>query len=165
MSNFQIHKDFVTAIKVLIAEESNVKLRKKLKDLHYADIAELVNELNPDQGTYLIKLLDSVKTADILPELDEYQREAVLGNLSEKEIAEEVEILDTDDAADIIAELPEERKEKVMLEITDSSHIEDIRELLTYGENSAGGLMAKELVKVQENLSVLKCLNTIKSQA
>ena len=165
MSNFQIHKDFITAIKILIAEESNIKLRIKLKDIHYADIAELVNELNPDQGTYLIKLLDSEKTADILPELDEYQREAVLENLSAKEIAEEVEILDTDDAADIIAELPEERQEKVMSEITDSSHIDDIRELLTYDENSAGGLMAKELVKVQENLSVLKCLNTIKSQA
>ena len=52
-----------------------------------------------------------------------------------------------------------------MSEITDSTHIDDIRELLTYEENSAGGLMAKELVKVQENLSVLKCLNTIKSQA
>ena len=165
MSNFQIHKDFITAIKILIAEESNVKLRKKLKDLHHADIAELVNELNSDQGTYLIKLLDSEKTADILPELDEYQREAVLENLSAKEIAEEVEILDTDDAADIIAELSEERKEKVMSEITDSTHIDDIRELLTYEEDSAGGLMAKELVKVQENLSVLKCLNTIKSQA
>jgi len=165
MSNFQIHKDFITSIKILIAEESNIKLRIKLKDIHYADIAELVNELNPDQGTYLIKLLDSEKTADILPELDEYQREAVLENLSAKEIAEEVEILDTDDAADIIAELPEERQEKVMSEITDSSHIDDIRELLTYDENSAGGLMAKELVKVQENLSVLKCLNTIKSQA
>lgn len=165
MLNFQIHKDFITAIKILIAEESNVKLRKKLKDLHHADIAELVNELNSDQGTYLIKLLDSEKTADILPELDEYQREAVLENLSAKEIAEEVEILDTDDAADIIAELSEERKEKVMSEITDSTHIDDIRELLTYEENSAGGLMAKELVKVQENLSILKCLNTIKSQA
>ncbi|MDG2371908.1 MAG: magnesium transporter [Flavobacteriaceae bacterium] len=165
MSNFQINKDFITAIKILIAEESNVKLRRRLKNLHYADIAELVNELNSDQGTYLIKLLDSEKTADILPELDEYQREAVLENLSEKEIAEEVEILDTDDAADIIAELPEERQEKVISEITDSSHIDDIRELLTYKENSAGGLMAKELVKVQENLSVLKCLNTIKSQA
>jgi magnesium transporter len=165
MSNFQVHKDFITAIKILIAEESNVKLRKNLKDLHHADIAELVNELNSDQGTYLIKILDSEKTADILPELDEYHREAVLENLSAKEIAEEVEILDTDDAADIIAELPEERKEKVMSEITDSTHIDDIRELLTYEENSAGGLMAKELVKVQENLSVLKCLNTIKSQA
>tara|TARA_B100000780_G_scaffold69579_1_gene46196 strand:+ start:10304 stop:11662 length:1359 start_codon:yes stop_codon:yes gene_type:complete len=165
MSNFQIDKDFIIAIKILIAEESDVKLKNKLKDLHYADIAEIVNELNSDQGTYLIKLLDSKKTADILPELDEDQREAVLENLSAKEIAVEVEILDTDDAADIIAELPEERQEKVMSEITDSSHIDDIRELLTYKENSAGGLMAKELVKVQENLSVLKCLNTIKRQA
>ena len=165
MSNFQIHKDFIIAIKILIAEENKIKLRKQLKDIHFADIAELVNELNPDQGTYLIKLLDSEKTADILPELDEDQREAVLENLSAKEIAEEVEELDTDDAADIIAELPEERQEKVMSEITDSSHIDDIRELLTYGENSAGGLMAKELVKVQENLSVSKCLNTIKIQA
>ena len=165
MSNFQIDKDFIIAIKILIAEESDVKLKNKLKDLHYADIAEIVNELNSDQGTYLIKLLDSKKTADILPELDEDQREAVLENLSAKEIAVEVEILDTDDAADIIAELPEERQEKVMSEITDSSHIDDIRELLTYKENSAGGLMAKELVKVQENLSVLKCLDTIKRQA
>ena len=165
MSNFQIDNNFVSVVKKLVAEENNLKLKSNLKDLHYADIAELVNELDSKEGTYLIKLLDSEKTADILPELDEYQREAVLENLSAKEIAEEVEILDTDDAADIIAELPDERKERVMSEITDTSHIDDIRELLTYEENSAGGLMAKELVKVQEDLSVLKCLNTIKSQA
>ena len=165
MSNFQIDEDFKIVIESLIAKKSNLKLKNKLKDLHYADIAELSNKLNSDQATYLIKLLESEKTADVLPELDEDLREAVLQNLSPKEIAEEVEILDTDDAADIIAELPENRKEKVMLEITDSSHIDDIRELLTYDENSAGGLMAKELVSVEENLSVLKCLNTIKSQA
>ena len=165
MSNFQIDNNFVSVVKKLVAEKNNLKLKTNLKDLHYADIAELVNELDSQEGTYLIKLLDSEKTADILPELDEYQREAVLENLSAKEIAEEVEILDTDDAADIIAELPDERKERVMSEISDSSHIDDIRELLTYEENSAGGLMAKELVKVQEDLSVLKCLNTIKTQA
>ena len=165
MSNFQIDNNFVSVVKKLVAEKNNLKLKSNLKDLHYADIAELVNELDSKEGTYLIKLLDSEKTADILPELDEYQREAVLENLSAKEIAEEVEILDTDDAADIIAELPDERKERVMSEISDSSHIDDIRELLTYEENSAGGLMAKELVKVQEDLSVLKCLNTIKTQA
>ena len=165
MSNFQIDEDFKIVIESLIVKKSNLKLKNKLKDLHYADIAELSNKLNSDQATYLIKLLESEKTADVLPELDEDLREAVLQNLSPKEIAEEVEILDTDDAADIIAELPENRKEKVMLEITDSSHIDDIRELLTYDENSAGGLMAKELVSVEENLSVLKCLNAIKSQA
>ena len=52
-----------------------------------------------------------------------------------------------------------------MSQITDSDHVEDIRELLTYQENTAGGLMAKELVKVEENLSVLKCLNEMRSQA
>ena len=165
MSNFQVDNSFIESIQFLIDNNDNIKLRKSLRDLHYADIAELVNNLTSDQATYLIKLLDTEKTADALPELDEVQREAILENLSAKEIAEEVQELDTDDAADLIAELPEERKERVMSEITDTSHIEDIRELLTYGENSAGGLMAKELVKVEENLSVLKCLNTIKSQA
>ncbi|MBN09572.1 MAG: magnesium transporter [Flavobacteriaceae bacterium] len=165
MSNFQVNNSFIESIQFLIDNNDNIKLRKSLRDLHYADIAELVNNLTSDQATYLIKLLDTEKTADALPELDEVQREAILENLSAKEIAEEVQELDTDDAADLIAELPEERKERVMSEITDTSHIEDIRELLTYGENSAGGLMAKELVKVEENLSVLKCLNTIKSQA
>ena len=86
-------------------------------------------------------------------------------NLSAKEIAEEIEELDTDDAADLIGELPEERQERVMSQISDTGHVEDIRELLTYDEDTAGGLMAKELVKVEERLSVLKCLNAMRAQA
>lgn len=81
------------------------------------------------------------------------------------EIADEIEELDSDDAADLIAELPEERKERVISQLSDSSYAEDLRELLTYGENTAGGLMAKELVKVEEDLSVLKCLNRMRAQA
>ena len=76
-----------------------------------------------------------------------------------------MEELDTDDAADIIAELPEERQEKVLSQIEDTDHLKDIRELLKYEENSAGGLMAKELVKVHEDLSVLKCVNAMRKQA
>ena len=82
-----------------------------------------------------------------------------------KEIAEEIEELDTDDAADLIGELPEERQEPVMSQISDTGHVEDIRELLAYKEDTAGGLMAKELVKVEEKLSVLKCLNTMRVRA
>ena len=85
MSNFQIDKDFIKVIEALIVEKNNLKLKNKLKDLHYADIAELSNELSANQATYLIKLLESEKTADILPELDEDIREAVLENLSPKE--------------------------------------------------------------------------------
>ena len=165
MPKFEISKSGIDAIKELINKGSDKRLRKRLKDLHYADIAEVIYELSTEQATYLVKLLDSEKTADALAEVDEDIREGILEKLSAKEIAEEIEELDTDDAADLIAELPEGRQEIVMSQITDSDHVEDIRELLTYQENTAGGLMAKELVKVEENLSVLKCLNEMRSQA
>ena len=165
MPKFEISNSGIDAIKELINKGSDKRLRKRLKDLHYADIAEVIYELSTEQATYLVKLLDSEKTADALAEVDEDIREGILEKLSAKEIAEEIEELDTDDAADLIAELPEGRQEIVMSQITDSDHVEDIRELLTYQENTAGGLMAKELVKVEENLSVLKCLNEMRSQA
>ena len=165
MPKFEISKSVIDTIKELINQGSDVRLRKRLKDLHYADIAEVIYDLSPEQATYLVKLLESEKTADALAEVDEDIRERILEKLSAKEIAEEIEELDTDDATDLISELPEDRQEIVMSQIKDSDHVEDIRELLTYNENTAGGLMAKELVKVEENLSVLKCLNAMRAQA
>ena len=165
MPKFELNQTGIQFIKDLIESGSDKKLRLQLRDFHYADIAEIINELTSNQATYLIKLLKSDKTADALAEVDEDIREGILENLSAKEIAEEIEELDTDDAADLIGELPEERQERVMSQITDSEHLDDIKELLTYDEDKAGGLMAKELVKVEEGLSVLKCLNTMRAQA
>jgi magnesium transporter len=98
-------------------------------------------------------------------ELDEDDREDILKNLSAKEIAEEIEELDTDDATDIISELPEERQEAVISQIEDEEHKAEIKELLTYDEDTAGGLMAKELVKVYETWTVAGCLRRIRGQA
>ena len=165
MQRFEIDKTVIDSIRELIEKNADAKMRVKLKDLHYADIAEIIYELSTDQGIYLIKLLDSEKTAEALAEVDEDTRERILEKLSAKEIAEEISELDSDDAADLIAELSEERQERVMSEISDLSHVDDIRELLTYDENTAGGLMAKEMVVVQEGLSVLKCLNAMRAQA
>ena len=165
MAKFLLDKDTLELIKSLVEKRADKKLIRKLADVHYADIAEIAESLSIDDAVYLVKLLDSEKTADALAEIDEDFREKILVQLSAKEIAEEIEELDTDDAADLIAELPEERQEKVMSEISDSDHLKDIRELLTYEENTAGALMAKELVKVQEDLSVLKCVNEMRAQA
>jgi len=165
MAKFLLDKDTLELIKSLVEKREDKKLIRKLADVHYADIAEIAESLSIDDAVYLVKLLDSEKTADALAEIDEDFREKILIQLSAKEIAEEIEELDTDDAADLIAELPEERQEKVMSEISDSDHLKDIRELLTYEENTAGALMAKELVKVQEDLSVLKCVNEMRAQA
>ena len=126
--------------------------------------ADIINLLNEEQGIYLIKLFDSEKTSEILTELDENVREKILQALSVKEIADEIEELDSDDAADILSELSEERKEEVISEISDDNLADDLIELLSYEEDSAGGLMAKELVKANENWTVLKCLSEIKKQ-
>ena len=143
-------------------EESIVKI---FSNYHHADIAEILEELNSDDATYIIKLLDSEKTSDVLMELDDDYREKILKNLSIQEIAEEVEELDSDDATDIISELPEEKQKKVISKISDAEHKADIKELLKYDEDSAGGLMAKELIKVNENWSVTRCVKEMRTQA
>ena len=165
MATFQIDTPFLDSIKSLIKQGNNSLLRKKLKPIHYADIAEILETLSVEEATYIIKLLESETTADALSEVDPDTREQILDNLSIKEIAREVSELKTDDAADLILELPEARQEKVMSQMKDDEHVKDIRDLLRYDENTAGGLMAKELVKVEENLSVLKCLNEMRAQA
>ena len=165
MSKFKINDELIDRIKKLILSEDKSKVIEKLKDVHYADLAEIFELLEISEVVYIIKIFDKQKSADALAELDEDIREGIIENLSEKEIAEKIEELDSDDATDIISELTEERQERVFSQIKDSSLAEDIKELLKYGENTAGGLMAKELVKVNENLSISKCLDEIRKQA
>ena len=145
---FEISITMLEAIELDIRNKNDSSLLMQFSELHYADIAEILDELNLFQATYIIKLLDSEQTSDILAELDDDVREKILENLSAKEIAEEVKELDTDDAADILSELSPERKENVIAQIDDKELVADINELLEYDENTAGGLMAKELVKV-----------------
>ena len=165
MSQFKINGELIDRIKKLILSEDKSKVIEKLKDVHYADLAEIFELLEISEVVYIIKIFDKQKSADALAELDEDIREGIIENLSEKEIAEKIEELDSDDATDIISELTEERQERVFSQIKDSSLAEDIKELLKYAENTAGGLMAKELVKVNENLSISKCLDEIRKQA
>ncbi|MFD0796216.1 magnesium transporter [Maribacter chungangensis] len=165
MTPFKLTDELVNEIEQLIISQEDTKLNSLLEDVHYADVAEIINELNENEATYLIKLLDSDKTSDVLTELNEDVREAILGNMSSKEIAGELEELDTDDAADIIGELPQEIVQQVISEIEDREHAKDIVDLLRYDENSAGGLMAKELVKVHDSWNVLACVKEMREQA
>ncbi|WP_083478275.1 magnesium transporter [Lacinutrix himadriensis] len=162
---FELTKELIQQVEQLIESNNDKELRKLLNEFHHADIAEILDEATLEQATYVIKLLDSETTSDILMDLDEDIREKVLENLSAKEIAEEIQELDTDDAADIIAELPEERQQEVINKIEDLEHKDEIKELLAYDEDSAGGLMAKELVKVYETWTVAGCMRRIRGQA
>ena len=162
---FKISRDFITQIEQYVSENRENELQALLADIHYADIAEIMGELDDADSIYIFHILDSEKTAEILLELDEEVREKILKGLSPKEIAEELDELSTDDAADIIAELPESRQEEVISELLDVEHAKDIVDLLRYDEDTAGGLMGKELVKVNENWTVLTCVKEMRIQA
>ncbi|MDG2447648.1 MAG: magnesium transporter [Flavobacteriaceae bacterium] len=162
---FQLTTDYLEKVVQLIANNDRIALRQLLKDLHFADVAELLEELNSKQATFLIKSLESEITSEALMELDEDDREKILNRLSPIEIAKEIEEMDTDDAADVVAELDDHIQKKVIEKIEDEEHASDIVELLTYEEDTAGALMAKELVKVKETWTVAGCVREMRRQA
>jgi magnesium transporter len=165
MEPFKLTQETLDAIRSLIGAQNTAALQDFFNDFHYADIAEIANELQLEEALFLIRTLDSERTGDVLTELDEDLREEILSELSAFEIASELAELDTDDAADIITELPSELAQEVISEIEDREHAAEIIELLRYDENSAGGLMAKELIKVNENWTVTTCVREMRAQA
>ncbi|MDG2165172.1 MAG: magnesium transporter [Flavobacteriales bacterium] len=163
---FKLTKEFLQEIIDKIDRQEFELIKTELSELHNVDIAELIEELDEEYGKILFELFEDETSAEILVELDEENRESVLEDLSSREIAEElIENLDSDDAADIIADLPSEKKVEVLSHIEDIEHASDIVDLLSYPENTAGGLMAKELIKVNEKWAVLRCVREMRKQA
>jgi magnesium transporter len=162
---FQLSPDFIEKVEELIVRQDDLGIKSLLQDVHFADIADLIEELKSDEAIYLVKLLESDITSEALMELDDDVRERILDRLSPQEIAEEIQEMDTDDAADVVAELDDEIQQEVIEKIDDEEHAADIVELLNYKENSAGGLMAKELVQVNETWTVAGCVREMRRQA
>ncbi len=163
---FDLTKEFLREITEKLDRQEYNLVKKELSELHNVDIAELIDELDDDYGKILFELFEDEDSAEILIELDEESRETVLEDLSSQEIAEDlIENLDSDDAADIIADLPSQKKVEVLSHIEDIDHASDIVDLLAYPENTAGGLMAKELIRVNEKWSVLRCVREMRKQA
>jgi magnesium transporter len=162
---FELTEEFIEQVEQYIANNDGDALKGLLEDFHFADVAELLQELNHEEATYLVKLLDSEITSEALMELDDDFRERILDNLSPSEIADELDEMDTDDAADIIAELDDHIQKQVIDHIEDEEHAADIVDLLRYDEDTAGGLMAKELVRVKETWTVAGCVREMRRQA
>jgi len=162
---FQLTANYIEKVTQLIVNKQDSELKELLHEVHFADIADLLEDLKSKEATYLIKLLESDITSEALMELDEDVREKILNRLSPIEIAKEIEEMDTDDAADVVAELDDHIQKEVIEHIDDDEHASDIVELLTYGEDTAGALMAKELVQVKESWTVAGCVREMRRQA
>ncbi len=168
MSNrIKIDSKYIDNIIELIENQKTIKLAKIINEIHIADLAEIIQtlETNHSQSFYNC-ISNEEKAAAVLIELEDDTREKLLKNLTAKEIAEEViENLATDDAADVIGELSETKKQEVLSHIENVEHASDITDLLNYAEDTAGGLMAKELIKVNQNWNTVQCLKEMRKQA
>lgn len=163
---FTLTKEFLEEIKSFVEIRDSEHLHELIAELHPTDLAEIIDQLNREQATFILSSLDDETAAEVVTFLDEETREKFMQILSPKEIAEKViDNLDSDDAADIISELPEEKQREVLSEIEDYEQAKDIADLLNYDEDTAGGLMGKELVKVNLNSSLMQCVREIRKQA
>ena len=162
----EINSAYIEQIASLIEANNSAELSLIIADLHIADIAEIIDDLSIDNAHFLFDLIEEEKSAPVLVELENDTLEEILSDLTAKEIAEEViDNLESDDAADVIGKLPQNKKEEVLALIEDIERASDINDLLTYPEDTAGGLMAKELIKVNENWTTIQCLKEMRKQA
>jgi len=165
-TQFELSKDFLVNLKALIEADDNKAIKDLFEELHAADIAEILSELNSEEAKIVYLNLEHEKAADALSELEDDVRDKFLKVLPSDVIAERfIKNLESDDAADIIGDLPEDKKAEVLSNIEDIEQADDIIDLLNYDEDTAGGLMAKELIAVNENLTVRRCIIELRAQA
>lgn len=162
----EMDEEYIDNVKNLIEQKDAENVKALLIDLHPADIAELCNDLSPEEARFVYRLLDNETAADVLMEMDEDVRKEFLEILPSETIAKRfVDYMDTDDAVDLMRELDEEKQEEILSHIEDIEQAGDIVDLLKYDEDTAGGLMGTEMIVVNENWSMPKCIDEMRKQA
>lgn len=157
--------EYLEHIREVIHSQNIEVARKELEGLHPADIAELYQNLNLKEAEFLYDLLDEDTAAEVLMQLDEDDRRKLLRDMPAEEIASHIDHLDTDDAVDIIQELDEEDREEILAHIDDVEQAGDIIDLLKYDEDTAGGIMGKEMIVVNQEWSMPECIKQMRMQA
>ncbi len=165
MADFKLTREFVDDIKNKIEIKDENRIVEEIKDLHPADIADLFRELELDEAKFLYLLTDDEMAADVITELEEDERKRLLDSLPSEVIAKRyIDKMDSDDAADVLGEMDEERQQEVLSHMDDIKSAGDIADLLSYDEDTAGGLMGKEFIKVKESWTLETALRSMRRQ-
>lgn len=161
---FELTKEYLEQIREAIASANHAFISQEILELHPADIADILDELDNEQAKYIYFRLPDELQADALMELDEDVRDRFIQSLNSKQIANQLENLDSDDAADILQELTEKQQVAVISELEDDDAAELV-DLLNYDEDTAGGLMQKEFIKARMDWPVNRCVVELRRQA
>lgn len=160
-----LNKEYLEHLQEAIEVQNLDFIKENVEELHYADIASLIEELEKEEANYLLSQLNTELASEVLSELDEDARKEYLKNLPYEKLAEYIDLMDSDDAVDVLKELGIQIRESVIAILKDREKARNIIHLLPYEDGTAGGLMAKELIKANINWNVKQCIDEIRRQA
>ena len=162
---FELSNEYLDRFKHALEQRDNAFIKNTLDGVKPADITSLLHEFDTEESKYVFDLLPDDVDAKILIELEEDARKEFLENFTVKEIAGFLDALDSDDGADILLQLPSQQQEKALGLVESEEKANHLLDLIRYDEDVAGGLMAKELIRVNVNWNVLQTLELIRKQA
>lgn len=154
-------------IDALRSDYSKLKLKvpkQKLKKLHPADIADIVDQLGLNESITILNSLDDEAAADTLEEVSPERQVILLEGMESQRAAELLDEMSPDDAADLLADLPDEKAEE-LLDLMEPAESRDLRKLLEYPENTAGGVMTTEFAAVKGDLTAQQLLDSLREIA
>lgn len=151
----------VRDIKTFLEEGREKELARTLTELHPADVAEMLAQLNLEETIKILDILGIEQASDVLVELSDHSRDRVAATMPIDKLTELVAEMDSDDAADIVAELPDEDADKILAAI-EPEDSEDVRRLLLYEGDSAGGIMQAELISAREEETIGQVIDKIR---
>ncbi len=165
VKQFELSKEYLESLKDSISEGDADFIRQSMEGANEADVASLLDELNMEEALYVLRILDHGLAADVLIELDEDPQYRVIKEMEAQELALLIDHMDSDDAVDVLNQLIPNDREEVMGFLQETEKAAHILDLLRYDEDSAGGLMAKELIKANSNWTVVQTIDEIRRQA
>ena len=158
----EIDESVVNDIVTLLSEGQRGMVLNLVADLYPADVALLLRRLPDDEAQRLFRWLPPELGSDVVAEMEDAVRAALMEELAPETLTDLIDVLDTDDAADVLADLPEETALQVLPDLGDA---EDLTELLEYGEETAGGIMAREYVAIPPDWTLREATEEVRRNA